>query len=411
MKRRYWPVVLAIASVLVFGSYLAYTQLLMRLIKQQAEVHTRVYSLVQREINTPEQHDYLTTLADMQRTLQVMLDMPIVLVNVAGQPYAAANLPSGVIGVSEPTPQMLNDPDIRVRLIRYSSQLEARRSGNKVNIPAGGTAYFGDPPLLAWLRWVPYFQVAAALLLILVPLAVIRANVRAERERLWAAMARELAHQMGTPLSSLSGWLEVLRLPDAERRELATTDHIADVIAADVDRLERVSRRFELIGKKQRLEPVALREVIDELDRYFRPRLPKLGKGIVLRTRVARGLPTIQANRVLLVWALENVVKNAIDALGGRGGRILIAARRTGEGKLHVNIADDGPGIAPEVRGRIFEPGVSTKAGGWGVGLSLTRRIIEELHGGRVTVRERARGGTVFDIVLPAAAASAEAKA
>jgi signal transduction histidine kinase len=411
MKRRYWPVLLAVASFLVFGSYLAYTQLLIRLIKQQAEVHTRVYSLVQREINTPEDHDYLTTLADMQRTLQATLDIPIVVLNVAGQPVAAANLPVEVVGVSDPAPQLLSDPALRVRLVRYASELEARRSGNKVIVPAGGTAYFGDPRLLAWLRWVPYFQVAAALLLILVPLAVIRSNVRAERERLWAAMARELAHQMGTPLSSLSGWLEVLRLPDTERQELASTDHIADVIAADVDRLERVSRRFELIGKKQRLEPVALGEVVAELERYFRPRLPKLGNGIVLRTRVAGGLPPIEANRVLLVWALENVVKNAIDALGGRGGHILIVARPTREGRLHVNIADDGPGIAPQVRDRIFEPGVSTKAGGWGVGLSLTRRIIEELHGGRVTVRDRARGGTVFDIVLPAAPAPAEAKA
>ncbi|MGH7505407.1 MAG: ATP-binding protein, partial [Longimicrobiales bacterium] len=120
-----------------------------------------------------------------------------------------------------------------------------------------------------------------------------------------------------------------------------------------------------------------------------------------LRTRVRHDLPTIHANRVLLVWALENVVKNAIDALGGRGGRIVIAAHDSANGRLHVHIADDGPGIAPEVRDRIFEPGVSTKSGGWGVGLSLTRRIIQELHGGRVTVRDRPRGGTVFDIVLP----------
>jgi signal transduction histidine kinase len=409
MKRRYWPVVLAAASFLVFGSYIAYTQLLMRLIKQQAEVHTRVYSLVQREINSPDQQEYLTTLADMQLTLAT-LDMPIVLLNLAGRPVAAANLPVDVIGVAEPAQDQLTEPATQVRLIEYASRLESRRAGNKVIVPGGGAAYFGDPPLLTVLRWVPYFQVAAALLLVLIPLAVIRANVRAERERLWAAMARELAHQMGTPLSSLAGWLEVLRLPEAERRALASTDHIADVIAADIERLERVSRRFELIGQKQQLEPVALDDVVDELDRYFRPRLPKLGNGIVLRTRVAAGLPPIQASRVLLVWALENVVKNAIDALGGRGGSILIAARTNADGRLHVNIADDGPGIAPEVRDRIFDPGVSTKVGGWGVGLSLTRRIIEELHGGRVTVRTRPRGGTVFDIVLPAARAPAEAK-
>jgi signal transduction histidine kinase len=402
MKRRFWPIVLAAASLLVLGSYLGYTQYLVRAIEAQASLHTRVYSLVQREINSPpDQHEYLTALADLQLAL-AGLDMPIVVLNAAGQPTAAKNLPIEVIGVIDPLPAELRDQAVQLRLLQYTARLEARRPGNKVIVQGGASAYFGDPPLLAWLRWLPYFQVAAALLLILIPLAILRASMRAERERLWAAMARELAHQMGTPLSSLSGWIEVLRLPGEERKALASTDHIAEVLAADIERLERVSRRFELIGKKQQLQPVALGAVIEELEQYFRPRLPKLGNGIVLRTRVARDLPAIQANRVLLVWALENVVRNAIDALGGRGGRILIRARLSGDGKLHVHIADDGPGVPPGLRDRIFEAGVSTKAGGWGVGLSLTQRIIEELHGGRVTVRDRPSGGAVFDIVLPA---------
>ena len=152
-----------------------------------------------------------------------------------------------------------------------------------------------------------------------------------------------------------------------------------------------------------------MRDVIHELEHYFGPRLPKLGHGIRLRTHLGRSLPLIRANAVLLAWALENVVKNAIDALAGRGGKILIATHAEG-GEVHVHIADNGPGIDPLVRERIFEPGVTTKAGGWGVGLSLTRRIVEELHGGRFAVRPRRGGGTVFDIVLPAAAEVAPAR-
>jgi signal transduction histidine kinase len=187
---------------------------------------------------------------------------------------------------------------------------------------------------------------------------------------------------------------------------MAPLSHIAEVASADLERLERVSRRFELIGKPPALEPVSLREVVDELAAYFNPRLPRLGHNIRLRARIAPGIDGIRANRVLLVWALENVVKNAIDALGGRGGRILVLAHaEPAQRRVHVHIADDGPGIAAHVRDRIFEPGVTTKAGGWGVGLSLTRRIIEELHGGRVTVRNRRRRGTVFDVVLPVAGA------
>jgi signal transduction histidine kinase len=225
--------------------------------------------------------------------------------------------------------------------------------------------------------------------------------VREERERLWAAMARELAHQMGTPLSSLSGWIEVMRLPVAERESMASVDHIAAVVSADVERLERVSRRFELIGKKPKLEPVRVEEVVRELERYFSPRLPRLARGVSMRVRLSADLPTIEANRVLLVWAIENIVKNAIDALGGRGGHIVIVAHPDDNWGVHIHIADDGPGIAPEVKDRIFQAGVTTKTSGWGVGLSLTQRIIEDLHGGRVTARARKKNGTVFDIVLP----------
>jgi signal transduction histidine kinase len=134
-----------------------------------------------------------------------------------------------------------------------------------------------------------------------------------------------------------------------------------------------------------------------------------MAKGITMRARVERDLPMINAHEVLLVWALENIVKNAIDALAGRGGRITILAVDGGSpsfdgrerGAVHIIIADTGPGIAPGVKDSIFDPGVTTKSAGWGVGLSLSRRIIEELHHGRITVENRPRGGAVFDVMLP----------
>jgi nitrogen-specific signal transduction histidine kinase len=394
MTRRYWHAALAIIAVLVFASYLAYTQYLVTRIKEQSELNSRIYSLVQRGL-IAEPGEELSVLFEIQAMLD-SLGVPIVVFNAAGEPQAGLNTP---FDPTDPT----TEPG-RQALREFTAHLESRNPTNKV-VVGTGTVYFGDPPLLAWLRWVPWLQVTGALLLIVVAVAIVRADIRAERERLWAAMARELAHQMGTPLSSLSGWIEVLALPSAEREQMAATEHIASVIAADVERLERVSRRFELIGKPPVLETVGIGEVVCELESYFGPRLPKLGRGIRLRTRVDPDAQPIRANRVLLVWALENVVKNAVDALAGRGGKILILAHRGEDDLLHVHVADDGPGISPTVRDRIFEPGVSTKSGGWGVGLSLTRRIIQELHGGRVTVRSRRNRGTVFDIVLPAASA------
>jgi signal transduction histidine kinase len=192
---------------------------------------------------------------------------------------------------------------------------------------------------------------------------------------------------------------------------MVSPERIGHVMQADVERLERVSRRFELIGKPQALELVSARAIIDELVSYFQPRLPHLARGIRLRSRVHRHLPAVRADPVLLVWALENILKNAVDALAGRGGRISVMARlgraprqlRGAREVVHIIIADNGPGIAPTVRDSIFEPGVSTKSGGWGVGLSLSRRIIEELHQGRITVENRPGGGTVFDVMLPVA--------
>lgn len=395
MRRRVWPAALAVAAIVVFASYLAYTQYLVRKIKDQAAVSSRIYSLVQRGILSPgagPASEELAALFDIQEQLG-SLGLPILLRNESGEYTAGINLPF------EADPQTAEG---QRQFAEYGAELERSRPQNVTEVPGSGTVLFGDPPLIQWLRWVPWFLVSGASLLVLVAVVVLRSEARAQRERLWSAMARELAHQMGTPLSSLEGWLEVLALPPDEREAFAADDYIARVMSADVERLERVSRRFELIGKPPALDTVSMHDVVSELQDYFGPRLPKIDRGIVLRTRVRGKLPEVRANRVLLAWALENVVKNAVDALGGRGGRIVVLAHTGNDGDVHVHIGDNGPGIPLTQRERIFEPGMSTKAGGWGVGLSLTRRIITELHRGRIAVHGRRRGGAVFDIVLPA---------
>jgi signal transduction histidine kinase len=396
MRRRIWPAVLAASALVVFASYLLYTQFLVRKIRQQGQVHTRIFSLVQRGIlsSADGPDEAITALLEIQPELD-SLKLPIVVLNAAGNvEFHNGNMPFPVDGSAES----------QQRLAEYAAKL-ARNRANRVDVPGSGTVIFGDPPIIGWLRWIPWLQTTGALVLVLVALAVLRADARAERERLWSAMARELAHQMGTPLSSLEGWLEVLALPPGEREAFAEDDYIARVMSADVERLERVSRRFELIGKPPALDIVQVADVVAELREYFAPRLPKFGRGITLRAKADAGLPAVRANRVLLAWAFENVIKNAVDALGGRGGRIMIVAHEDRDGAVHVHIADNGPGIPAGIRDRIFDAGVSTKAGGWGVGLSLTKRIVQELHGGRISVRARRGRGTVFDIALPPAGA------
>lgn len=389
MPRRHWPAALALLSIVILGSYLLYTEFLVREIRAEAEVHTRMYALVQHGLLSFEPGAELQTLVALQAAL-TELGLPMVAVNAAGEPYAVANLPFTVD---------LAEPAGRRRVLEYATQLD--RHNAPIEEPGSGTIHFGPPPVVGWLRWVPWLQVGGAVLLLGVSLGLVRANGRAERERMWAAMARELAHQMGTPLSSLSGWLEVMRLPPEERAALVAPDRIASEVGVDVERLERVSRRFELIGKPPALEPVPVAEVVRELEEYMRPRMPRLAAGVELRARVKRGLPPLRANRVLLVWALENLVKNALDALAGRGGRIRVAATLAGAKRVRIYVADTGPGIPPAFWNRLFEPGASTKPGGWGVGLSLARRIVEQQHRGRISARPRRGGGTVFEVQIP----------
>lgn len=392
MLRRIWPYTLALVALLVFGSYLYYTQFLVEQIREDAALRTRIFGIVQSGSISGEPGAETLALDSLRQEL-VALDVPIVMMDARGEVVAALHLPRGM---EEDTTAAG-----RLEIKRFATRLAARDERNRTSVPGWGEVIVGTPPYLDRLRWVPWLQAGAGAMLLLVAVVMIRADQRAEREKLYAAMARELAHQMGTPLSSLAGWLEVLQLPSQEREGLADIEHMAQVMRADVDRLERVSRRFELIGKPQAVEDVRVDDVVRELDSYFRPRVPRNARPIKLRTRIEDGIPPIRGNHVLLAWAVENVVKNAIDALAGRGGHILIAAHRGDGDWVHLHVADDGPGIDPVVRERIFEAGVSTKSGGWGVGLALSRRIVTDLHQGRISARARERGGTVFDIFLP----------
>jgi signal transduction histidine kinase len=390
MFRIRWPVAFATLFVALLGWYLYYTQRVWRALQSDAETLTEIFSQVQAGLTNPDPARADEALYRLQ-TIILESGVPLVLTGPGDTVLSAENIPFDVD---------LDTPEGQARMRAYIRRLDA--SHPPVGDPRVQHLHFGDTPEVRRLAWIPKLQAGGLLLTVFVGFLMIRTQRRAESERAWTSMARELAHQLGTPLSSLQGWLEVLKLPHGDRPASLADADVAEAIEEDLDRLERISHRFELIGREPELESLSLRKVVRDLERYLAARLPRLGRGVELIVDVPDTLPPVLGNEVLLIWALENVVKNALDALAGRGGRISIYAREVGGGQVSLRIRDTGPGVDPEIRDRIFEPGVTTKSGGWGVGLALSRRIVEGVHRGRIELLEGTEG-TTFQIRLPVA--------
>jgi signal transduction histidine kinase len=258
-----------------------------------------------------------------------------------------------------------------------------------------GTIHYGPLPAARILTTLVVLQSLTLLVIVAVAFFAYRTAMAAQRDRLWVAMAREAAHQMGTPLTSLQGWIEQVR------SRPTPPPMLAEHLAADGERLDRVAKRFERIGNPARRDPVGLGALADRVAGYYRPRLPKRANPIELRVEASGIGPTVTGDPILLEWALEAMVKNAIDALQGRSGTIILrVGAEDGWGVLRV--LDDGPGIPREIRRAIFEPGISTKRGGWGIGLALARRVVQDAHRGEL-VLEPTEHGTSFLIRLPLA--------
>lgn len=388
------PAVLAVLFVALLAWYMVYTGQIVRFQQAVTETFTRIYGEVQKGLTSPEDGAALAALTSLQAEL-VQLGVPFVVTSEPGRIYSThANLPFDV--ADPPTPEE------EERILRYADELDVRNQ--PVGDPNRQLVHYGITPEQARLRWMPWLWAAGLLLTVLLAITVFRYQRQRAAERAWTSMARELAHQLGTPISSLQGWVEVLGLSPRERPGDMRQVEIAAAIGEDLVRLERVSRRFELIGRDPELKRVSLKVVIAELRDYMEARLPRLGPGVALHIDVPGDLPDVRGHQVLLAWALENVVKNALDAMAGTGGSITISARRGEPGWVNVRIRDTGPGVPFEIRDRVFDPGVSTKSGGWGVGLTLTRRIVEGVHRGKIELLERGGRGVTFQARLPRAA-------
>ncbi|MDP1860102.1 MAG: HAMP domain-containing sensor histidine kinase [Gemmatimonadaceae bacterium] len=382
--RRRATVVLAVVVGLLLGSYVWFTQRVVSRLREEAGREGRMYAQVIRALSDTSGNPTgaLFNLSDNIRKSGV----PVIVTDARGRATAAANLPF------VKTDAQFNPDDPRIG--EWIRRLD--RENIPVTEPNIGTVHFGHTPLVNELRIVPLLQALMLGLVLLAAVSIFRTRAQAERERVWARMARESAQQLGTPLSSLSGWIELLRDRDADP---LTTRALAQM-QGDLERLERVAHRFERIGRPPKNEEVDVGVIAQRVADYFRSRVPSLAHAVTIETYIHQGPMIAHGDPVLVEWVLEALIKNSIDSLAGNGGRVRVGVKRLPEA-IQLMVADDGPGVPRELRKRIFEPGFSTKQHGWGLGLALTRRIVEESHGGKLTLLSTERGA-VFQIIFPA---------
>lgn len=304
--------------------------------------------------------------------------IPLVVTDPHGTPTDTANLPSAMA---------FESPQLRA----FVAALD--RDTPPLTENSGRMIHVGAPPVRARLKLVFATELLTVIGLAGVAVLAHRASVRAARDRVWVAMARESAHQLGTPLTSLAGWIDRLRDGADDSTEIAWH------LAGDYERLGRVARRFERIGQPPRRDTVDVAAVTEAVGAYFKPRLPRLSHRIALEVRSDGAPAVVQGDALLLEWAVEALVRNAVDALKGRGGAIEVVVKGEPEGVV-VTVSDDGPGVPRELRHRLFTAGATTKEGGWGLGLALARRVVEEGHGGRL-VLEPSETGARFALHLP----------
>src|SRR5215207_7154285 len=381
MRRGAPEVIVGILLVVLLSSYVVYTRRVVRDLRVEAQRASRVYARVLRAQTDTSVDAGTEALFDLTTSI-IAQGVPIVVTDVSGRPTYHANLP------------LDSAQDEQTQLRRFVQELDQQNA--PVTDSLVGKIHFGNTPLVKWLRIIPALQATTAFVLLLAGIYIVRTRGNAERERVWAGMARESAHQLGTPLSSLAGWIELLedRAPDEGTRKAV------GYMRADLERLDRVAHRFERIGREPRRDSVDARALVERIASYFRARVPTLSHAVTIEVTSPNGPVDVRGDAVLLEWALEVLVKNSIDALAGRGGTIRLGAVPRPDGGACLRVADDGPGIPREARGRIFEPGFSTKTSGWGIGLSLARRIVEESHGGTLQLAAADRGAT-FEIILP----------
>jgi signal transduction histidine kinase len=378
---------IAFASLFVFGLLLYTQQITDQLLQRERDVVGLYARSLEYVAANPSTGGDVTFAFEVIRAI----DFPIILTDTANAPQYWKNIDVDTATLA---------PGLERKF--FKDLVESMdRQNTPIRIAVNDTLvlnyiHYGESALIRKLRWLPAGEISIAAIFLFIAYLGFSYIKRSEQSNIWVGMAKETAHQLGTPLSSLMGWLERLRLQVTETPQALEALH---EMQSDVDRLNKVAARFSKIGSRPDLKDESLPEVIQGVITYISRRLPKSGKTIEISI-TPPGEFRAHINRELFEWVVENLMKNALDAMEGHPGKISFAIQQAGR-RTTIDVTDTGKGIDPKFHKEVFRPGYSTKKRGWGLGLSLSKRIVEEYHKGKLFVKQSAPGqGTTFRIRL-----------
>ena len=380
-------IVVIVVGIVLGALSLVYTNDLARRLREKEQHDVALWAHAMERLN----RDVLSGSIQVQDPLVDDLissnnNIPFIITNENGQVISSHLIPDEVI----------NHPDrLREQIFDFAEQNEPMLVRLWWSEKHFHSIYYGKSALLKSLYYYPYIQLTVITAFVLLAFVAFRSSKQDEQNRIWIGLAKETAHQLGTPTSSLLGWIEYLRCQEVDQSAV-------EEMNKDLHHLMKIVDRFSKIGSETPLTNANINEVVGETVMYFRKRIPR---NVTLDYNGLAIAPVQAAiNIALFEWVVENLMKNALDALQGHGS--ISVHIGSNEKQVWIEVKDTGKGIAKGNWKRIFEPGFTTKTRGWGLGLSLSRRIVEEYHQGKIAVVESELGkGTTFRITLKRTAA------
>ena len=373
--KRFIKIILLLLAVFIGGITLFFSKRLSEKVAQEEKKKVQTWAKAMKMLSDPDVE------GDLSFYLELVKDnstIPAIVVNETGKITQFINLDSSIVNSQKYLLQKL---------------AEFKNTNEAISIPIDKgivhTVYYGESSVLRQLRYYPFIVLGVVALFILVSYFAFSFSRRAEQNQVWVGLAKETAHQLGTPISSLMGWVDVIEMGEMP-------ENAADEMRKDITRLQIITERFSKIGSEPILKVVELNEALTNSVKYMQMRS---GSEVLFKINTGEQPVQVNLNLNLFDWVIENLTKNSIDAMEGKGElEYSITAKH---GKVYLDISDTGKGIPRNRFKTIFKPGYTTKKRGWGLGLSLARRIIQDYHKGEIFVKESHPNlKTTFRIVL-----------